>query len=277
MATNIRAAGHRVVAFARRADVIEAARRRDIEMRDSIGEAVAGAEIVITMLTDGEAVRTVALGDDGIIHRIDPRATYIDMSTIAPSEWAEVRDALETRGIETIDAPVSGGEQGAIDGVLSIMAGGDREAIERVEPVLSTLGTVVHVGPPGAGQVVKAANQLIVAGNLQLVAEALILVERGGVDRAVALDVIGRGLGGSTVIQRKRDAFLEHRYQPGFRLDLHAKDLGIVADAARRDRLALPLTAAVTQIVNSAVATGKGGLDHSALYEVALEANGSAE
>lgn len=276
MAANVRAAGHSVRAFARRDEVRTAARERDIEIRDTVAEVVAGADVVITVLTDGPAVLEVALGGDGILAAIDPAAVYVDMSTISPNEWAEVATAFSDRGIAAIDAPVSGGEQGAVEGVLSIMAGGDAAALARAAGVLEAMGTVTQVGGTGAGQVVKAANQLIVAGTIQLVAEALVLLERGAVEPGPALDVIGRGLAGSTVIQRKRDALLGRNYRPGFRLDLHAKDLGIVADAARSGKLSLPLTAAVTQLVNASVAGGKGGLDHSALYELALEANGLA-
>lgn len=284
MAANVLAAGHTVRAFARRDEVREAARERGIEIAGTVAEVVVGADIVITVLTDGSAVLDVALGRGadgsdgagGVLAAIDPAAVYVDMSTISPNEWAEVAAAFDARGIAAIDAPVSGGEQGAIEGVLSIMAGGDEAALERAAEVLSAMGTVTHVGGSGAGQVVKAANQLIVAGTIQLVAEALVLLERGAVDPGIALDVLGRGLAGSTVIQRKRDALLARSYPPGFRLELHAKDLGIVADAARTGKLALPLTAAVTQIVNASVASGKGALDHSALYELALEANGLA-
>lgn len=273
MAANLRAAGHRVTAFARNPEAAAAARDRGIEVRESISEA-SRAPLVITMLTDGAAVSEVALGTGGVLASVEQGTVYVDMSTIAPGEWAEVAAGFTARGIDVIDAPVSGGEQGAIDGALSIMAGGNAVVIESVTDVLSTMGTVVRVGETGAGQIVKAANQLIVAGNLQLVAEALVLAQKGGVDPEIALDVIGRGLGGSTVIQRKRDAMLAREYAPGFRLALHAKDLGIVADTARSARLALPLTAAVTQIVNTSVATGRGDLDHAALYELAREANG---
>jgi 2-hydroxy-3-oxopropionate reductase len=281
MAANVQAAGHTVRAYARRDEVRTAARERGIEIRDTIAEAVAGADLVITVLTDGPAVIDVALGDEGILATIasgaaDPAPVYVDMSTISPNEWAEVADAFADRGVPAIDAPVSGGEQGAAEGVLSIMAGGDAAALARAADALGAMGTVTHVGGPGAGQVVKAANQLIVAGTIQLVAEALVLLERGEVDAGTALDVLGRGLAGSTVIQRKRDALLSRSYRPGFRLELHAKDLGIVADAARTGKLSLPLTAAVTQLVNASVAGGKGALDHSALYELALEANGLA-
>jgi len=274
MAANVVGAGHAVRAFARRDDVRVAARGRGIQIVDTVADAVNGADVVITVLTDGPAVLEVALGTDGVLAAIDSAAVYVDMSTISPNEWAEVAAAFTDRGVDAIDAPVSGGEQGAIEGALSIMAGGDAAALERVASVLASMGTVTHVGGAGAGQVVKAANQLVVAGTIQLVAEALVVLERGGVDLGKALDVLGRGLAGSTVIQRKRDALLSRDYRPGFRLELHAKDLGIVADAARSGKLSLPLTAAVTQLVNASVAGGKGALDHSALYELALEANG---
>jgi 2-hydroxy-3-oxopropionate reductase len=274
MAANVQAAGHTVTAYARRDEVRDAARERGLRVAGSITEAVTGADLVITVLTDGPAVIDVALGTRGILNTVDPGAVYVDMSTISPNEWAEVATAFTDRGVAAIDAPVSGGEQGAIEGALSIMAGGDEAALTQVADVLGAMGTVTRVGASGAGQVVKAANQLIVAGTIQLVAEALVLLERGDVEPGTALDVIGRGLAGSTVIQRKREALLTRSYRPGFRLELHAKDLGIVADAARSGRLSLPLTAAVTQLVNASVAGGKGALDHSALYELAREANG---
>ncbi|MFD1715233.1 NAD(P)-dependent oxidoreductase [Amnibacterium flavum] len=274
MAANIVRAGHSVSAYVRRPERAEIARRHGIAVSDSIEGAVSEAEIVISMLPDGPAVIRVALGEDGILASIASSAVYVDMSTIAPSEWAEVASAFDEKSIAVIDAPVSGGEAAAVEGVLSIMAGGDEADIARVSPVLGTMGTVTVVGPRGAGQVTKAANQLVVAGNIQLVAEALVFLERHGVETETALGVLGRGLAGSTVIDRKGAAMLAARYEPGFRLSLHAKDLGIVADAARLERLSLPLAAAVTQLVNSAVARGDGDLDHSALYRRSREANG---
>lgn len=274
MAANIVRAGHSVSAFVRRPERAEIARRHGIDVVDSIGVAVADSDAVISMLPDGPAVTQVALADEGILASISASAVYVDMSTIAPSEWAEVATAFDQQGVALIDAPVSGGEAGAVEGVLSIMAGGDEADIARVAPVLGAMGTVTAVGPRGAGQVTKAANQLIVAGNIQLVAEALVFLERHGVGVETALGVLGRGLAGSTVIDRKGAAMLASSYKPGFRLALHAKDLGIVADAARLNRLSLPLAAAVTQLVNSAVARGDGDLDHSALYRRSREANG---
>jgi 2-hydroxy-3-oxopropionate reductase len=274
MAANLARAGHGVRVYARKQAARDLARERGLKAVDSVAGAVHGADLIITMLTDGAAVLDVALGGEGVLAAIGDEGVYVDMSTISPRDWEAVSSAFGERGIDTVDAPVSGGEQGAVEGALSIMAGGDEAVIGRIRPVLGAMGTVTRVGGSGAGQVVKAANQLVVAGNIQLVAEALVLLERGGVELGTALDVLGRGLAGSTVIQRKREAFLSRRFDPGFRMSLHAKDLGIVADTARAAGLALPLTAAVTQLVNAAVATGHDGDDHSALYATAREANG---
>jgi 2-hydroxy-3-oxopropionate reductase len=174
-----------------------------------------------------------------------------------------------------LDAPVSGGEAGAVDGVLSIMAGGPAEEFAAALPLFQAMGrTIVHVGPIGAGQVVKAANQLIVAGNIQMVAEAVVFLEAQGADLPAALEVIGGGLAGSTVLERKRAAFLERAFDPGFRLTLHVKDMGIVQNTAAASGLSLPLTAAVTQLLRALVARGDGHLDHSALLKLAEELNG---
>jgi len=274
MAVNLADHGHDVRAYARRESVRQSARAKGLTTSDSIAGAVRGAEIVITMLTDGAAVRDVVMSDEGVLESIDSGAVYVDMSTIAPSDWQSVLDSSRALGLAAVDAPVSGGEQAAIEGTLSIMAGGAHEVIERVRSTLESIGVVVRVGDEGSGQVVKAANQLVVAGNIQLLSEALVLLDKTGVELPTALDVLSRGLAGSTVLTRKRDAFLERTYEPGFTLNLHAKDMGIVTDVARALRLSLPLTAAVTQLVNSAVATGRGNRDHSALHDLARESNG---
>jgi 2-hydroxy-3-oxopropionate reductase len=165
-----------------------------------------------------------------------------------------------------LDAPVSGGEAGAVEAVLSIMVGGERADFEEARPLLETLGrTVVHCGPHGAGQTVKAANQLIVAVNIQACAEAVVFLEKSGVDLAAALEVLNGGLAGSTVLTRKKDNFLRREFAPGFRIDLHHKDMGIVTDAARAVGAALPVGAVVAGLVASLRAQGDGGLDHSAL------------
>ncbi|BDH56419.1 hypothetical protein MTP03_13580 [Tsukamurella sp. PLM1] len=171
------------------------------------------------------------------------------------------------RGFRLIDAPVSGGEAGAINAALSIMVGGAPEDFAAAKPVLDVVGkTIVHVGPNGSGQTVKAANQLIVAGNIQLLAEAIVFLEAYGVDTAAAVEVLGGGLAGSAVLNQKAQKMLDREFEPGFRIDLHHKDLGIVTAAAREAGVITPLGAALAQLMASARANGDGGLDHSALF-----------
>ena len=180
------------------------------------------------------------------------------------------------RGFRVLDAPVSGGEAGAIEGVLSIMVGGAAEDFEAAKPVFDAVGkTVVHVGPAGSGQTVKAANQLMVAGHLELLAEAIVFLEAYGVDTEAALRVLGGGLAGSTVIQRKGATMLARDFKPGFRIALHDKDMGIVTAAAREAGVVIPLGAAVAQLVASLKAQGDGGLDHSALLKLVSQLSGT--
>ena len=174
-----------------------------------------------------------------------------------------------------LDAPVSGGEVGAVEASLSIMVGGDAADFEAAKPVLEAVGkTIVHVGPAGAGQTVKAANQLIVAGNIELVAEAIVFLEAYGVDMEAALEVLGGGLAGSAVLARKGTSMLAGEFNPGFRLQLHNKDLGIVQSAAREAGVVIPLGAVVSELVAAMVARGDGGLDHSGLLKLVRELSG---
>lgn len=240
----------------------------------SVRAACRGADIVVTMLPDTPDVLAVALGDDGVLAHLAPGTTYIDMSTIRPDGARAVHAAGAERGIRVLDAPVSGGQAGAVEGVLSIMVGGDRAVLADVLPVLESLGsTVVLVGGPGAGQTVKAANQLMVAGHLQMLAEAVVFLRAHDADLEAALTVLGGGLAGSTVLQRKRDNVLTGDFTPGFRIALHDKDLGIINEAARDKGVVLPATALITQLVRSLKVRGDGGLDHSALYKLTAELN----
>jgi 2-hydroxy-3-oxopropionate reductase len=240
----------------------------------SAAEAVDGADAVITMLPDSPDVAEVVLGPDGVLAHAAPGTLLIDMSTIRPQV---ARDIAAATDLEVLDAPVSGGEQGAIEGVLSIMVGGPSAAFARAQPVLDHLGTtIVHVGPAGSGQLVKAANQLVVAGTIELVAEAIVLLEASGVDAAAGLQVLGGGLAGSTVLERKGQAMRERRFTPGFRVDLHHKDLGIMLDAARSSGAIVPLGALVAQLMAALRAQGDGALDHGALLRGVERLSGSA-
>ena len=232
----------------------------------SVAEAVRGTDVVITMVPASPQVEAVAYGPEGILENARPGTLLIDMSSITPRTSVDLAAAAGKKGIRVLDAPVSGGEAGAVEAVLSIMVGGEQTDFDAARPIFEALGrTVVLCGPHGSGQTVKAANQLIVAVNIQACAEAVVFLERSGVDLGAALDVLGGGLAGSTVLARKKDNFLTRDFKPGFRIDLHHKDMGIVTDAARTVGAAIPVGAVVAQLVASLRAQGDGGLDHSAL------------
>ncbi|HWM04904.1 MAG TPA: 2-hydroxy-3-oxopropionate reductase [Actinophytocola sp.] len=273
MATNLVRAGHEVRAHNR----TEAKARKLAEAggtaASSVAEAVRDAELVITMLPDSPDVERVAR--DGILTGTSRGALWIDMSTISPAVTRDLATQAEKVGIRTLDAPVSGGEQGAIDAGLSIMVGGSEADYEAALPILRTMGrTIVHVGPIGAGQTVKAANQLITAGNLALLAEAVVFLDAHGVDLSQAMEVIGGGLAGSTILTRKSPAMLNREFTPSFRVELHHKDLGILLAAARQAGVVTPLGAAVAQLMAAAKAQGHGDLDHSALLLVVEQLSG---
>jgi len=214
-------------------------------------------------------VREVLTGSGdtaGVFQSAKPGTLIIDFSSIRPDVTVELAEQAVAQGFRLIDAPVSGGEAGAINAALSIMVGGTAEDFADAQPILDVVGkTVVHVGPNGSGQTVKAANQLIVAANIQAVSEAVVFLEAYGVDTKAALEVLGGGLAGSTVLNQKKENMLSRSFEPGFRIDLHHKDMGIVTAAAREAGVVVPLGALVAQLVASARANGDGGLDHSAL------------
>ncbi|MEU1617042.1 2-hydroxy-3-oxopropionate reductase [Streptomyces sp. NPDC005722] len=232
----------------------------------SIAEAVKDADVVVTMVPASPQVEAVAYGEAGILANARPGTLLIDMSSITPQTSVDLAKAAAAKGIRVLDAPVSGGEAGAVEAVLSIMVGGEQADFDEARPLFDALGkTVVLCGPHGAGQTVKAANQLIVAVNIQACAEAVVFLEKSGVDLPAALEVLNGGLAGSTVLTRKKQNFLDRAYAPGFRIDLHHKDMGIVTDAARNVGAALPVGSVVANLVASLRAQGDGGLDHSAL------------
>lgn len=275
MAVNLQAKGFDVAAFTRSEGSRAKGRDAGLTVVDSIEELPTTPDAVVTVLPDAPDVRAVL---DAYAPLLESPTMVIDMSTIAPSTAREHAETLSKDGHRVLDAPVSGGEAGAIEGVLSIMVGGDAETVDAARPILEAMGTtIVHVGPAGAGQVVKAANQLIVAGNIQMLAEALVLIEAQGIETGPALDVLGGGLAGSTVLQRKKQAMLDRSFAPGFRLELHQKDLGIVEDTARESNVPLPAGSLVTGLVRELVARGDGGLDHSALYRLQAETAGRTD
>jgi 2-hydroxy-3-oxopropionate reductase len=266
MAGHLVTAGHDVLVLNHGRPAVDRLVERGARAPGSIAEAVAEAEIVITMVPDSPDVEAIAYGDEGIYANAKPGTLHVDCSSIRPDVARRLAAAGAERDVQVVDAPVSGGQAGAVEAKLSIMVGGQPADVERARPVLEAMGsTVVHVGPAGAGQTVKAANQLIVAGHLQLLAEALVFLEAHGVDMQAAVAVLGGGLAGSTVLERKAKGMLARSFDPGFRIDLHHKDLGIVTSAAREAGVAIPLGAHVAQLVGALRAQGHGQLDHSAL------------
>ncbi|MCS0635381.1 2-hydroxy-3-oxopropionate reductase [Streptomyces sp. LP05-1] len=276
MSENLVRAGYQVTGYTLEQEKLDRLAAAGGKAAGSVAEAVREADVVITMVPASPQVEAVAYGPDGILAHARPGTLLIDMSSITPGTSVELAKAATERGIRVLDAPVSGGEAGAVEAVLSIMVGGEQADFDRARPLLGTLGkTVVLCGPHGSGQTVKAANQLIVAVNIQACAEAVVFLEKSGVHLPAALDVLAGGLAGSTVLARKRDNFLNRDFAPGFRIDLHHKDMGIVTDAARAVGAALPAGAVVAQLVASLRAQGDGGLDHSALLRAVERLSGA--
>jgi 2-hydroxy-3-oxopropionate reductase len=270
MASHLAGAGHTVIGYDRSPERMAALVEAGGKTADSTEQAVKDADVVAIMVPDSPDVQSVLLGDDGVFACAQPGTLVIDFSSIRPDVTAELARIAVARGLRILDAPVSGGEQGAIDGVLSIMVGGAEEDFAAAEPVFAPLGkTIVHVGQSGAGQTVKAANQLVVGGTYALVAEAIVLLEASGVDADRGLDVLAGGLAGSRILELKRKTMVAREFAPGFRIDLHHKDMGIVTDAAREADVALPVGGLVAQLIAAARAQGYGSLDHSALLKVA--------
>jgi 2-hydroxy-3-oxopropionate reductase len=266
MAANLVKAGYDVTGYNRSRGKVDALVEAGGTGADSIAEAVAGADVIITIVPDSPDVEQVAGGEDGILAHARSGAVWVDCSSIRPDVAVALAEQAAEKGIKAVDAPVSGGEAGAIEATLSIMVGGDADAVESVRPVLEAVGkTVVHVGPSGSGQTVKAANQLIVAGTIELVAEALVFLEAYGVDTAAAIEVLAGGLAGNRILDRKATSMVAREFKPGFRVDLHHKDMGIILAAAREAGVAIPLGAHTAQLMQSLRQLGHGDLDHSAL------------
>jgi len=266
MARNLLAAGYGLVVH----DVNRAAVDELVAAGALAGTSprgVAGAtDVLITMLPDSPQVREVYLGPDGAFEALRPGWLAIDMSSIAPSTARELAALATAGGAEMLDAPVSGGDKGAIAGTLSIMVGGTGAAFERAQPILAAMGrTIVHVGPAGAGQVVKVCNQVVVAVVIEAVAEALVLGAKAGVDPARIADVLQGGLAATKVLEMRRDNMLTGRFDPGFRIRLHQKDLKNALELAGETSVALPAAALVEQLMRAMAARGRADYDHSGL------------
>lgn len=266
MAHNLLKAGHSLVVHSRSRGPVDELVQAGATAA-AAPRAVAGqCDVLITMLPNSPDVEQVALGREGIIEGARPGLIYADMSTISPIVTQAVGRALEAKGVRMLDAPVSGGEKGAIEGTLSVMVGGDQTVFESVLPVFQAMGkTITRLGPLGFGGFTKLANQIIVAVNLTALAEALTLGRKAGLDRELLLRALAGGLAGSRCLDQKTPNYVAGSYPPGFKVDLHYKDLGLIMEAARALGVPLPATAVVQELFNALRVKGGGGLDHSGI------------
>jgi 2-hydroxy-3-oxopropionate reductase len=269
MARNLMDSGYELTVHNRSPEKAEELGKEGAAVAATPREVAENSDVVITMLPDSPQVREVVAGEDGVLEGISEGALLIDMSTISPVVTEELAEALQEKGASMLDAPVSGGDVGAIEGTLSIMVGGEQADFQRAKPLFEAMGkTITHVGPTGAGQVTKAANQVVVALTIEAVSEALVLGSAGGVSAQKILEVLSGGLASNKVMEVKREKFLSHSFEPGFRSELHHKDLGIALAAGREYGVVLPVTAIVDQMLLSMRRKGWGEEDHSALLRI---------
>jgi len=276
MASNLAAAGHELVLYNRTREKAEA-------FAKEIGATVAGdpkevaqdCETIITMLPGPPEVEEVVGGKGGLLEAAKSGALILDMSTSSPSLARSLARKGREQSVGLLDAPVSGGDVGAIEGTLSIMAGGSEEDFERARPLFEVMGeTIVHVGSPGAGQTVKASNQIVVALVIEAVSEALVLSSKAGVDPSKVIEVLSGGLAANKVMEVKRQKLLKREFEPGGKVESHRKDLGIALASGREYGVALPVTALIHEMFGTLVAKGRSGWDHSALITLVEEWSG---
>ena len=264
MAQNLLKAGYPLVVHSRSRGPVDEIVRAGAKVGSSPRDVAAQSDVLITMLPNSPDVELVALGRDGIIEGARPGLLFVDMSTISPIVSKKVGEALAAKSVKMLDAPVSGGEKGAIDGALSIMVGGDKAVFDAVLPIFQAMGkTITHLGPLGFGGFTKLANQIIVAVNLTALAEALTLAKKAGLDRDLTLTALAGGLAGSKCLDQKKPNYLADTYNPGFKIDLRFKDLGLIMESARALGVPLPTTAVVQELFSALRVKGRGGLDHS--------------
>ncbi len=275
MAINLKKAGHTVYVHGRRPETMTPPLEAGCAGCASIAEAAAQAEIIIVMVSDTTDVEQVLFDDKGVIHGARPGSVVVDMSTISPTATRHMARKLRDHGIEMLDAPVSGGEVGAINATLSIMVGGKPEVFERVKPVFEAMGkNIVLIGDNGAGQVAKACNQIVVAVTIEAVAEALTFARKNDVDPAKVRDALMGGFAGSRILEVHGKRMLDNDYTPGFKTKLHQKDINIVMQTAKELGLALPGAALVMQHLNALMGTGGAELDSAAVMKIVERESG---
>ena len=266
MAGHLLKAGYPLTVHNRSPEPEQTLAAQGAQVARSAREVAEASDIVITMLPDSPQVEEVVLGENGVIEGLKSGGLYIDMSSVAPATARKVAQALHEKGVAALDAPVSGGQVGAEQASLSIMVGGEEAAFERARPVFETVGkTLVHIGGPGAGQVTKICNQIVVALSIQAVAEALTLARKSGVDGSKVRQALLGGLAQSRILDLHGQRILDGNFKPGFRINLHRKDLRLALEAGREQAVPLPATAGAAELMTSMIAQGMGDLDHSGL------------
>ena len=276
MVKNLLKAGHEVVAYDIVAENLQAAVRDGAVAGKNAAAIAAECPVVITMLPNSPHVKAVVMEKDGVLEGAKEGLILIDMSSIAPLASKEICEACKKKGVRMLDAPVSGGEPKAIDGSLSIMVGGNKALFEEMKPILSCMGaSIVLCGDVGAGNTTKLANQMIVAGNIAVLAEALTLAKKAGVDPETVFQAIKDGLAGSTVMNAKAPMMIEGNFKPGFRIDLHIKDLNNALETGHKVGAPMLLTANVQEMFEILHADGCGSDDHSGLAKYYAKVSGS--
>ena len=268
MSKNMLKAGYELVVFDLNTAAVQEVAAEGAQTANSPKEVAALSDVIITMLPNSPHVKEVVLGENGVIDGAKSGAILIDMSSIAPLASKEVAAKLLEKGVEMLDAPVSGGEPKAIDGTISVMVGGKKEIFDRCYDIMDSMaGSVVYTGDIGAGNTTKLANQIIVALNIAAMSEALVLATKAGVEPELVYQAIRGGLAGSTVLDAKVPLVLDRKFDPGFRIELHIKDLANVLETSHEIGVPLPLTSAVMEIMQALKVDGKSGLDHGAIVQ----------
>jgi 2-hydroxy-3-oxopropionate reductase len=269
MALNLIKGGHTLTAWARRPASLEPLLAAGATAADTPAALAAGVDLVVTMVADGPDVEQLMLGPDGVGAGGKAGLVAVDMSTIQPSTAMRVNAELAKKGIAFLDAPVSGGDVGATNGTLSIMVGGTPEAFAKAKPAFECMGkNIVHVGASGAGQVTKAANNMVVALTVTAISEAFCLARKSGVDPARVREALLGGFANSKILDLHGQRLLDRNFRPGFKTWMHQKDLHIALRSAHEKNLALPATALAAQLYNAAVAQGYGDDDTTSVYRV---------
>ncbi|WP_124946481.1 2-hydroxy-3-oxopropionate reductase [Sulfurirhabdus autotrophica] len=275
MVLNLIKAGHQLWVHGRRPESMQPLADASAIACASSQMVAENADVIFVMVSDTPDVEQVILGENGVIHGAKAGSVVVDMSTISPTVTKAIAAQLGARGVEMLDAPVSGGDVGAVNGTLSIMVGGKPEVFERVKPLFEAMGkNIIHIGGNGAGQVAKACNQIVVGVTIQAVAEALTFARKNGVDAAKVRDALMGGFAGSKILEVHGKRMLDHDFKPGFKTRLHQKDMNIVMQTAREVGLALPGAALVMQNLNALMGTGDGEIDSAAIVKVVERMSG---